>query len=184
MPGSDDDVGFGMAPPRAPGSIKHGESLHVKEEELKRIKKENGRGIEEELNRIEEELRRIVEMKGVKCVFLLLVSDHTTSTKRPAYCSTLALWTPPFSTQALPTDTISTRVAVARNTQPVSGTAPRSIPSPETLRYRKTITSTPFLPGCKSPFIFIGFSLSECVSECVGACLSSKPVEDLLLLLL
>ena len=49
MPGSDDDVGFGMAPPRTSGSTKHGEILRVKE------------GIEEnggELRRIEEELRR------------------------------------------------------------------------------------------------------------------------------
>ena len=32
------------------------------------------------------------------------------------------------------------------------------------------------LPGCKSPLPFIGFILSECVSECVGTCPLDKPV--------
>ena len=93
----------------------------------------------------------------------------------PAPAQLSPFWTPLSSTQAPAADTITTRAAVHRTAQLLSGAASWSIPSPETLRYQK-LTSTPSLLGCKSPLPFIGFILSECVSECVGACPLDKPV--------
>ena len=82
-------------------------------------------------------------------VFLRLGSAYV-SPRRPTYCtgprrhdldqasylvlSTAQLspfWTPLFSTQAPAADTITTRAAVDRTAQLLSGAAPRSIPPPK-----------------------------------------------------
>ncbi len=130
-----------------------------------------------------ERLKRIV----VK-VFLLPGSAYV-SPRRPAYCtgprphdldqaSNLVLPTAHLSPLWTPPDTITTRAAVDRTTQLLSGTAPRSIPLPRNAQVPKTVTSTPSLPPWlqKVPFLFIGFILSECMSECGGACPLDKPV--------
>ena len=101
---------------------------------------------------LEGEVRKGIEEVVAK-VFRLLGSAYV-SPQRPAYWSpptrpqpnhlsgpaTAQLspfWTPLSSTQAPAADTITTRAAVDRTAQLLLGAAPRSIPSPETLRYQK-----------------------------------------------
>ena len=63
------------------------------------------------------------------------------------------------------TDPNSTRAAVVRTVRLLSGAAPRSTPSPKTLRYRELRPQLPtFLAAKGSPFLFVGFVLSECVA--------------------
>ena len=88
-------------------------------------------------------------------VFLLLVSAHTTSTSPPAsrlhqrlastnrrlpgpaHYSTLALWTPPFSTQAPPSEHRLHTCGLDRNNATRVGYHTMEHPSPEMPRYRK-----------------------------------------------
>ena len=102
---------------------------------------------------LEGEVRKGIDGVGAK-VFRLLGSASV-SPRRPAYWSSpltrpqpnllsspataqlSPFWTPLSSTQAPAADTITTLAAVDQTAQLLSGAAPRSIPSPETLRDQK-----------------------------------------------
>ena len=140
---------------------------------LERLKRIASRLVVEQNCRLER-LKRIV----VK-VFLLPGSAYV-SPRRPACCAVLAHTTSTkpliWSCQLLISrlfELRQTRLPHVRLWTELRGfcRVPHhgaSLPSKRSAQVPKTVTSTPSLPGCKSPLPFIGFILSECVSECVA----------------
>ena len=129
-----------------------------------------------------EEVSSVRRIEGVVVKVFMRLGYANISPRRPAYCpgprrhdldqaSYLVLSTAPFS--ALDSALLHSG-SCYRHTYHSCGCGLKYTtfvgcrttehPSPKTLRYRETVTSTPSLPGCKSPFSQLGLL---CLSVCL-----------------